>query len=603
MSNSRQFIANATKISVALEEARRQTDCCNSIIILEELMADGEIKNFLAQGDNAVINDLRSKYQLLLAQFSDELSRLSIYLAAQLDELENVKTDYNSPVSHTNMAYAFDNLAHFIVNEIIGAQTPDLQLIILKRWVDILHRSIKNADYHTAGAINAALQTDAIERLKTTKYHLTGEETKIMKDTNEALIRDQGWGLMQRHLANQEFFIPSLAGIKKTLTRAKEAGQTSSTTPPVITSLMSGITDLKSHCQIKHPDALTPFQRRVTPIEFNDKTIIIKPTAYDEGAVFAAAVRQELTAIPLLITKIQAELHKELNRVCSQKKLLEPFKTLKKKLRGVDLNKVLEPNFTSGKEFTKIKSALAALTDAPAGTAKANSKKPDLPSIEYINSLATDIHFFDKRHARLQRESSASSLSETPSFLSLITSTTSIGDSSTSLTSSSMSDLSTGSSQSSKSTSAKSAEDAPNKTTGQQMFHRCTPSAPTLTTDDKPEAKKLTKAYSFHAFSTPAQPVSAPAAARTTKSGEVKHPRKASLLVPRSSSVNIHVQPPTPRNSSADLPASTLKNSVSLPPDTPRGSTSGLLSPHRRTHSPTKPRPSGKITKKNSLRK
>lgn len=463
MSSTRTFIANAEKIEDALNKASKCKDCRESLRILETLQTDPQLKEFLTQASNQR-DKLKAAYNTLIHTFTTELYQLSQYIAGQLDELDNVKTDDNSPASHTNASTAFSNLSRYLVNDILSAPDAELRVLALKRWLNILDTSMNLSDFHSAAAIYAGLNDSALGRLKTIFMHLNDNEIALMNRINETFILDQGWKLMNERLesSDRNYFIPSFAGIKKAATKAKEARQAHSmhseflesqgklvrsaaasaasaanpdTQPPAKKTPLELFTELvaelKETTRIKYPHQLTELQRDIILANPAETIITVRPLINDEHICYATASNLEREEIPNVLRRLQAQLHQTLSFLADQKKLPEPLKTIKKKLRGFPLDQITSTSFGASEACTTLKKMLTEL-DTQTKTPKTprllrtstrskltESEETALPELAAILRMVTKIDEFTKRHERLMRESSAS----TTSMLSSVSST------------------------------------------------------------------------------------------------------------------------------------------------------------------------------------
>lgn len=200
-------------IDELLEKVRKEKHQGKKLDLFEELLANTEIASLEPADPRRV--KLKMHYQKAIMDYAKELQQLADHFASQLTDLENT-SDKDVPPSHQSMITAYDNLANYLIQDILNKPTFEQQLLAYKRWIQVLKHSLEDChDYHSASASINGLNSAAISKMKTLHKHLSDDEQQFIDKISHSFPVDQGWALMQARLDNQEPFTPNLGGIKK----------------------------------------------------------------------------------------------------------------------------------------------------------------------------------------------------------------------------------------------------------------------------------------------------------------------------------------------------------------------------------------------------
>ncbi len=159
MSNPRRLTADKIDAAIAMASELQQPE------IIEKLLADETTQAYLESNPDKR-KALRTTYQQILDQIADNLMAISRRVFVELEELINIKTGAEGPVSHKLVGNYFNYLSDTVQKEILDAATDNERTIAMERYISLAKKAFERNDFTTLNAIMAGLQSNAIYRLK-----------------------------------------------------------------------------------------------------------------------------------------------------------------------------------------------------------------------------------------------------------------------------------------------------------------------------------------------------------------------------------------------------------------------------------------------------
>lgn len=191
--------------------------------ILEELTGEMYRRYELRINQGKKIN--KKKYQKTIRKLAGQLTAISRITFIRLDELTNIKTDEDRPLTHQHYLNVFQNLHSIIIRDILSAKHIEERAHIMERWATVMDYQLKQNDFFSVMVINAVLHHHLINRLQITKRALSPEVKSIISTAFDLQLGHPSKGTARYTKLNEEgsMFIPYFGAYKGAMTGLHEA--------------------------------------------------------------------------------------------------------------------------------------------------------------------------------------------------------------------------------------------------------------------------------------------------------------------------------------------------------------------------------------------